>query len=311
LTKFLIGAGGWAYFQVPGQDSLAAYSKAFNFVEVNSTFYKMPNFGEVESWRRRVPKDFEFTVRCHRSLTHKLKLEPLDESYEILSEMIAICKTLDSNILHLQTPSRLKLTDSKIQSVCNFFKSANLKGLRIAWEVRQTTTQPLPPNLVKLMQDFNIVHCVDLSREEPAYPSDVLYARLFGKGKHNIYQFTDEELKEIDKKATRGEHKRVIASFHGLRMYKDAARFKIYKEKGSFPMVTKSIGLSSLKEVLSEDAKFPATKQELIEHQGWKVIDLTRAKRIHAAKVLQKLPDQTYHDTEEIIQTLKQTTPTM
>lgn len=307
MTKFLIGAGGWAYFQVPGQDSLTAYSKAFNFVEVNSTFYTMPSLREVESWRRRVQKDFEFTVRCHRDLTHKLKLEPLDESYRILSEMIAICKTLETDILHVQTPARLKFTDSKIRSVRDFFQSASLKGIRIAWEARQTGTQPLPTNLVKLMQDFNIIHCVDVSREEPAYASDVLYTRLFGKGKHNIYQFTDEELEEIDKKATRTEHRKVIVSFHGLRMYKDAARYKLYKQTGKFPQVTKSTGLASLREVLSEDTKFPTTKQKLLQHQGWKLFDLTQTKRIRASEILQKLPQQTYQNINQVIQTLKKT----
>lgn len=307
MTKFFIGAGGWAYFQVPRQDPLTAYSRAFNFVEVNSTFYKMPRLKEVESWRKRVPADFEFTVRCHRDLTHKTKLEPLDESYKILSEMMVICKILNSDILHLQTPLTLKLTDSKVQSVRNFFQSINLKGLRIAWEVRQANAQPLPANLAKLMQDFNIVHCVDLSKQDQAYQSDILYTRLFGKGRHNIYQFTDEELEEIDEKATRIQYRKVIVSFHGLRMYKDAARFKIYKQTGSFPQATKSAGLDSLKEVLSEDAKFPATKQELIQHQGWKLFDQTKTKRIHASQILQKLPDMTYQNIDQIIQALEKT----
>ena len=306
MTKFLIGTGGWAYFQVPGQDSLRAYSKAFDFVEVNSTFYAKPSQKEVESWRKRVPKDFEFTVRCNKNLTHKLKLEPLDESYGVLSEMVAICKTLDSSILHLQTPPRLKFAESKIQSVRNFFQSANLKGLRIAWEVRLTKTQPLPTNLIKLMQDLNIIHCVDLSKEEPAYESDILYTRLFGKGRHNIYQFSDEELQDVDKKATKTEYKKVIVSFHGLRMYKDAARFKVYKQTGIFPPVTKSVGLNSLKEVLSEDTKFPITKKQLIQKQGWKVIDLSPTKRIHASQILQTLPEQTYQNVEDILKTLEQ-----
>jgi len=307
LTKFLIGTGGWAYFQVPGQDSLRAYSKAFDFVEVNSTFYTMPSQKEVESWRKRVPKDFEFTVRCNKNLTHDLKLEPLDESYGVLSEMIAICKTLDSSILHLQTPLGLKFTESKIQSVRNFFQSANLKGLRIAWEVRRTKTQLLPTSLIKLMEEFNIIHCVDLSKEEPAYESDILYTRLFGKGKHNIYQFSDEELQDIEKKATKTEHKKVVASFHGLRMYKDAARFKIYKQTSKFPPVTKSTGLDSLKEVLSEDTKFPITRQQLIQKQGWKVFDLSPTKRIHASQILQKLPEKTYQNMGQVIQALEKT----
>jgi len=38
LPKYLIGAGGWAYFQVPSMHPLVAYSRAFDFVEVNTTF---------------------------------------------------------------------------------------------------------------------------------------------------------------------------------------------------------------------------------------------------------------------------------
>jgi uncharacterized protein YecE (DUF72 family) len=307
LTKWLIGAGGWAYFQVPGLDPLSAYSKAFDFVEVNSTFYELPNRREVAVWRKKVPPAFEFSVRCHRSLTHELKLQPVNRSYEIFGEMKTICRALRADILHIQTPPRLELSEPKVNSIRDFFNSLDLKGIRIAWEVRQAKGCSLPPNLLDLMQDFNIIHCVDLSREEPAYKSDILYTRLFGKGKQNIYEFTDEELMGIEKKAAKVTHRKVVLTFHGLRMYKDAARFKKYRQTDEFPPVTKSLGLDSLKEVLSEDAKFPSTKQALIEHQGWKVIDLTKSNRVHAADILQKLPDQTYHNIDEITQALKQT----
>ncbi len=156
------------------------------------------------------------------------------------------------------------------------------------------------------MQDYNMIHCVDLSKnEEPAYKTDVLYSRLFGKGPHNIYQPTDEELREIDKKASKGDHKTVAVSFHFVRMYKDAARFQIYKQTGKFPMVTKSTGLSSLTEVLREDAKFPSNKRELIRHQGWKIIDLTKTKRVHAYHMLEKIPEKTYNSVNEVVQTLE------
>ena len=44
-------------------------------------------------------------------------------------------------------------------------------------------------------------------------------------------------------------------TFHGARMYSDAARLKVYEKSGTFPKVTKSAGLASLKTVLEEDAK--------------------------------------------------------
>ncbi|NIR87079.1 DUF72 domain-containing protein, partial [Candidatus Bathyarchaeota archaeon] len=252
MPKYLIGAGGWAYFHVRGLHPLVAYSKAFNFVEVNSTFYKIPSLKQVESWRRLVPPHFEFAVRCNKALTHKHKFQPTLQAFEVLEKMITICTTLKAEILHLQTPATFQPTKSNAERIRNFFSSTDLKDIRIALEMRGAK-QPLNPDLIKTMQDNNMIHCVDLSKdEEPASKSEVLYSRLFGKGPHNVYQPTDQELRKIDRKASKGDHKTIAVSFHFVRMYKDAARFKIYKQTGNFPMVTKFTGLSSLMEVLRE-----------------------------------------------------------
>jgi len=309
LPKYLIGAGGWAYFQAPGMHPLVAYSRAFDFVEVNSTFYEIPSLNLVESWRKLVPPNFEFAVRCNKALTHKHKFQPTPEAFEDLEKMTTICTTLKADILHLQTPATFHPTKTNVELIRNFLSSTDLKGIRIALEVKGAK-QPLNPDLIKTMQDCNMIQCVDLSKdEEPACKSDILYSRLFGKGPHNIYQPTDEELRKIDKKASKGDHKTVAVSFHFVRMYKDAARFKIYKQTGKFPKVTKSTGLTSLTEVLREDAKFPSNKQELIRHQGWKLIDLTEDKRVHASHMLEKLPEKTYNNINEVVQTLASLKP--
>ena len=157
---------------------------------------------------------------------------------------------------------------------------------------------------MKNIQDLNIIHCVDLLKGiKPAFQSDILYTRLFGKGHHNIYQPLDSELKKIDKAASKEGIKKAVITMHSNRMFKDAARFKIYKETGEFPMVTKSTGIHSLTEVLKEDARFPSNKTELLNHQGWKIIDLTPNKRVHASNLLQKLPEKTNNTIDNIVQT--------
>ena len=127
---------------------------------------------------------------------------------------------------------------------------------------------------------------------------------LFGKGYHNIYQPLDSELKNVYNIASGKEFKKAVITMHSNRMFKDAGRFKIYKETGEFPKVTKSVGVDSLAEVLGEDAIFPSSKQELINHQGWKVIDLTPSKRVHARNLLQELPEKTYYGIQDITQAL-------
>lgn len=309
MTEYLIGTGGWAYFQVPGIHPLIAYSKAFNFVEINSTFYQMPPQKEVETWRRLVPPNFQFTVRANKAITHEHKLQPTQDVFGIFEKMKQICTVLNAPILHFQTPSKFTFTENSINGFRDFLSSVNLGKLRLALEIRGTPSSDLPSKLLKTMQDFNIIHCVDVSKDEtPAYKSDILYSRLFGKGPHNVYQPTDEELVQIDKKASSGNFQKIVLSFHFVRMYKDAARLKTYKEKGEFPQITKYVGLASLEDVLKEDAKFPSEKQALIQDQGWKLFDLTEDKRVYIGDFLEKLPEQTYNNINEVIATLKSAT---
>jgi uncharacterized protein YecE (DUF72 family) len=305
LKEYLIGTGGWAYFQVPGVNSLAAYSKVFNFVEVNSTFYQIPPLSEVEKWRRIVAPDFQFSVRAHRSIVQTYKFRPVQQAIEILERMRQICRVLKADVLHLQTLPSLKLNRPLADDIRQLLSSLDLGKLRMAFEVRETSRQELPPELLKIMQDKNMIHCVDLSKgEEPAYESDVLYTRLFGKGQQNIYQPTDGELVEIDRRASSSKSQKVAMSFHFVRMYKDAARLKMYKQTGKFPMITRSTGISSLEEVLKEDAEFPATKQQLIRKQGWKLFDMTETARVHVEEALQKLPEGTYNSITQVIDKL-------
>jgi uncharacterized protein YecE (DUF72 family) len=298
-----IGAGGWAYFKVPEMDSLAAYSKAFDFVEVNSTFYKTPSLEMVRSWRQRVPDNFMFSVRCHKDLTHRYLLSPRKESYELLNQSLRICDELKAEILHIQTPPTFN-PDEKRKSIQDLLSSVDFGNARLAWEIRGKVSD----RTVELMRDLGIIHCTDISREMPAVESDILYTRLFGHGKHNLYQFDDAELLMIDKSAKERGEDNVYLTFHGARMYSDAARLKVYEKRGTFPKVTKAVGLVSLKIILEEDAVFPVTKSELIKKQGWKVFDLTENEHVHARLLLEKLPDGKYASADEVIKDLQKHT---
>jgi len=297
---FHIGAGGWAYFQVPGMDSLTAYSKAFDFVEVNSTFYTTPSLEMVRLWRRKVPEDFRFSVRCHKDLTHKFLLSPRQENHEILRESLLICRELRAGILHIQTPPSF-YPDEKLKDIKDLLSSFDFGNIQLAWEIRGRMAQ----ETIELMRDLGIIHCTDISRKMPAVDSDILYTRLFGHGEHNLYQFDDAELLKIDTSAKERGQDNVYLTFHGARMYSDAARLKVYERNGTFPKVTKAIGLASLMIVLEEEAVFPATKSELIEKQGWKVFDLTENERVHARLLLENLPKGKYSNVDEVIKDLQ------
>jgi uncharacterized protein YecE (DUF72 family) len=252
-----------------------------------------------------VQPDFEFSVRCNKDVTHKYQFQPAEEAFKILSEMVAICETLRADVLHMQTPSSFQPNKENARLLDSFVSSVNLKDVRIALELRGSN-QALSADFIRVMQDHNIIHSIDLSNdEEPAYRSDILYSRLFGKGTHNIYQPTDQELRKIDDRASTGTHKKAAVSFHFVKMYQDARRLKMYKETGKSPTITRSTGLDSLMTVMKEDARFPSSKQQLIEHQGWKLFDMTVEERIRASEMLQKLPERNYESLNDVITALQ------
>ncbi|MCP8308412.1 MAG: DUF72 domain-containing protein [archaeon] len=291
-----IGTGGWAYLDTKERDRLAAYSKLFNFVEVNSTFYVHPRLTLVQSWRKRVSSEFVFSVRCHRDLTHKFGLVPYEEAFQIFERMMKICKILRAPILHLETPSLLQFNKEKIRLAKEFFGSIMPRDVKLAFEVRSGLNE----DVLGLMQDSDLIPCVDLSREKMPIESDILYSRLFGKGTHTLYQFDDDELMEIENKATLGTHRRTFLVFHSLRMYEDAHRLKVHMESGKFPKPKEHIGIESLKKILSQ-IRFPCSKQEIIQQHGWMVVNMSSGKRIHVSSLLQNLHDGIYTDIDQIV----------
>jgi len=302
LTDYLVGTGGWAYFKVPDKPPLKAYSEIFNFVEVNYTFYEYPDLRTVEQWRRTVPNDFTFAIRCHQDLTHRIGLKPVDGAYDIFGTMMNYCNILDSPFLVLETPSKYLINHEKAKQARDFLSSVTFRGVNLVWEIRA----PITNEALDLMRDFNMIECVDLSIETPNVDSDIAYSRLFGKGKHNIYQFTDDELLTIDNQIESINPRMVALSYHGIKMNMDAARYVQYRKTGIFAPITDFTGVDSARVVLFEDTQFPISKSELIENQGWKVIDLSVNKRVHLADLLANIPDKIYNSIDEVARALEE-----
>ncbi len=235
MEDLRVGTGGWAYFSIPGMDSLEAYARAFNYVEVNTTFYQIPPIDMVKGWRARVPQDFVFAVRCHRIVTHAHGFDATDKVLETIERMAEIVRILKGEVLHFQTPASYRYGSEDLERLSSLVNSTSLQNTTIALEPRAYADSDLPPDLRRLMEDEGIVHCVDLSKSEPQVESSLLYTRLFGKGYHTVYQFSNDELAEVYQRGESREYRRALFTFHGVRMYSDAGRFLSYSKTGRFP----------------------------------------------------------------------------
>jgi uncharacterized protein YecE (DUF72 family) len=82
--RILVGTSGWNYPTGKGTwngvfyparrgrgfDELAYYAEHFDTVEINSTFYRVPDAPLVESWLRRTPASFIFSAKLYQKFTH-------------------------------------------------------------------------------------------------------------------------------------------------------------------------------------------------------------------------------------------------
>ncbi len=78
-----IGAQGWNYDAWVGPffpsgtrptDYLSVYARAFDTVEVDSTFYAIPPARTLRSWAERVPDGFSFSLKLPQEITHENRL---------------------------------------------------------------------------------------------------------------------------------------------------------------------------------------------------------------------------------------------
>ena len=298
-----IGAGGWAYFRVPGMDNLEAYSKGFGFVEVNSTYYWYPHPSKARAWRKAVPDSFSFAVRANRELAEKYEFD-VEKAKTSLEKLLALIGELRAGYVHLLVPQASAQDPNLPEKLTALFPGGRLGQARVVVEIRPRTSAPAP-SLLRAIQDLGAIQCVDLSLEQPEVQGEVLYTRLFGVPEGNTHQFLDEELERVRTRAEAGGYQEGVFVFHGVRMYVDTARFRHLVDTGEHGKATSRIGLESLGEVLAVDATFPTTRDALLRGQGWKVVDRDETTRVRAEYYLEKLPQGLYGSAGSVMGALQ------
>src|SRR5204863_3343855 len=86
-----IVCSGWQYMrwrgdfypaELPQQEWLNYYARHFDTVEINNTFYRLPEAATFAAWGRRAPRGFIYAVKASRFLTHMKKLKDPEEPVE-------------------------------------------------------------------------------------------------------------------------------------------------------------------------------------------------------------------------------------
>jgi len=94
-----IGCSGWSYSdwvgpfypaQTKPEDYLTSYSKVFDSVEIDSTFYRVPSLSMVEHWNSSTPNGFIFCPKLPRRITHDSHLENVSSYLDHFTKRLSI-----------------------------------------------------------------------------------------------------------------------------------------------------------------------------------------------------------------------------
>ena len=153
-----IGTMGWSYsfwvgnFYAEDTDSsrfLSEYSKSFNTVEIDNTFYRTPNMDTVMHWREETPDRFLFSAKFPRTVTHQKMLKNCEREVErFLANMSLLGDRLGPLLMQLP-PS---FGREHLQSLRDFLTGLP-KGFQFAVEVRNKTI--LNESLYSLLRERN------------------------------------------------------------------------------------------------------------------------------------------------------------
>jgi uncharacterized protein YecE (DUF72 family) len=195
-----IGTSGFSYKDwvgpvypkgLPEKDWLPFYAAAFDTVELNVTFYRIPSARNTEAWVRRTPDGFRFSVKAFRGLTHEREapdfttfansIRPITEAGKlgcVLAQFPNSFHPVPENRVYLE-----KLRDG-------------LRELPLVAEFRHIAWAR--PEFVQLVRDLKIGYCcVDepqlagLMPPQAVATSPIGYIRFHGRNGAHWYEHED------------------------------------------------------------------------------------------------------------------------
>lgn len=180
-----IGTSGWHYKHWSGTyypanlaagDYLDYYCKRFQTVEINNSFYQLPEAETLESWRETVSGDFTFAVKANRYITHMKNLKDAQEAVENFLERVVILGDRLGPIL-FQLPPKWDLNLERLRT----FLQGLPQDFRYTFEFRDPRW--FDDDVLALLREHQAAFCIyhlkgHLSPREVT--ADFVYIRLHG-----------------------------------------------------------------------------------------------------------------------------------
>ncbi|MFB6345773.1 MAG: DUF72 domain-containing protein [bacterium] len=257
MSPIQVGACGYGYYNAPEgwkdkyESKLQAFTHDFELLEVQKTFYDLPQPKTCRRWRENANSEFTFTLKAWQALTHTIDsptwrgnddqltdvqreqigyLRPNQTVKTAWSETMERAKRLDAEVIVLQCPASFEPTDENEAKMRALLSEVDRNGRFIAWESRGKWLDQ-PDRVGSICKDLNLAHTVDLMRRQPAHLGSVAYVRLHGLNEDRYdydYDYSQSELKILRDRLHDLEEKceKVYCLFNNFSKFKNIKSLK-------------------------------------------------------------------------------------
>ena len=182
-----IGTSGWHYKhwrgpfypeKLPASRMLEFYTRHFDTVELNNTFYRLPLESGLEIWRESTPKSFCFAAKGSRFITHMKKLKDPEAAIgKYFDKIDLLGKKLGPIVFQL--PPWWEADAERLDS----FLAALPQRHRYAFELRNPTWHS--PEICRILRRHNAAFCIfEIAGFHSGFDitANFTYVRLHGPG---------------------------------------------------------------------------------------------------------------------------------
>ncbi len=180
-----IGTAGWNYKHwqgpyyprtIPQRQWLEYYGSDFNTVEINNSFYNLPALKTLRQWKQETPKQFVFSIKASRYITHMKKLHnPRQSLNRFLQRIDALGNQLGPILFQL--PPRWHKDIERLESFIRLLP----RKYQYSMEFRDTSWWD--DDIYELLRQNNIAWCqYELAgiKTPRIITADFAYVRLHG-----------------------------------------------------------------------------------------------------------------------------------
>jgi uncharacterized protein YecE (DUF72 family) len=196
-----IGTSGWSYKHWQGtfypedikpKDQFPYYTGHFNTVEINNTFYKLPEKETFIKWKKQAPDGFIYVLKANRYITHMKKLHDAGDSTALFLKRAALLDEKLGAIL-FQLPPGMKADPD----ILHAFLDQLPHTYRYVFEFRNADWHQ--KEIYQLLKEYNCAFCIyelDRHLSPVEITADFVYLRLHGPGKKYQGSYSITTLKE-------------------------------------------------------------------------------------------------------------------